>query len=156
KHAWERLTWLCDVAECIRAEPNLDWAVLRTRARKLRMERVLRLGLSLAHRHLDVALPEQVMQDIAADAALPAREREVLAGWTAERPRRALATSAFHWATRDDLTRRLRYVSLRALNLNPNDWSFVALPESLACLYYPLRLVRLGMEGAARLGRLAP
>jgi len=152
KHAWERITWVTDVAELLRTETALDWNVLWRRARALRAERALRLGLFLAHRLLDAALPAELAAELGADPSLAALQRSVSSGWGRALPGRALRTGLFHLATRDDARDRLRYLALRATNLNAHDWSFVALPDPLIGLYYPLRLVRLGAEGLARLG----
>lgn len=61
KHMWERLIWLCDVAELLRRSPELDWALIRREAHTCGAERMIRLGLSLAHALLAAPLPDAVI-----------------------------------------------------------------------------------------------
>lgn len=64
KHQWTRLGWLCDVAELIREYPELNWEQVITQAKKLGIERRLYLGLHLANRMLNVALPKAIESKI--------------------------------------------------------------------------------------------
>ena len=57
KHRWERLGWVCDVALLLRREPPA-WPELLRRARQLGAERMLLLGMRLAHELLDAPIPE--------------------------------------------------------------------------------------------------
>ncbi len=153
KHGWERLTWLVDVAECVRADAGLDWDRLRMRAELLKASRVLRLSLAMARDHLSLELPDEISSWIDEDGELPRVMRSIANGWHDPRPRRAITTTLMHLATRDTPEERFRYLVKRATNLNEHDWSFVALPESLVGLYYPLRVVRLAGEGLAKMGK---
>lgn len=67
KHLWERLGWVCDVAETVRAWPDPDWGRLLTTARALGAERMLLLGLSLAHTIVDAPVPAHILRRCAAD-----------------------------------------------------------------------------------------
>src|SRR5207244_1068830 len=60
KHCWERLGWICDVAELLRRTPALDLSGMLAQARSLGVERIMLLGLRLAAELLDVPLPEDV------------------------------------------------------------------------------------------------
>jgi hypothetical protein len=68
KHAWEQLKWVCDVAELLRAHDHLDWDRIFSRASTWRCRRLVLMGLSLAHRLLDVPLPEAVLARLSADS----------------------------------------------------------------------------------------
>jgi hypothetical protein len=48
-HWWLRLQWTCDVAQLIRRYPALDWAQVMARAKSAGGQRILFLGISLAH-----------------------------------------------------------------------------------------------------------
>ena len=48
KHRWERLAWICDVAELVNRHPRLDWDRVLESAAALRIRRLLDLGLRLA------------------------------------------------------------------------------------------------------------
>jgi hypothetical protein len=64
KHQWERLIWLCDIAELIRAYPNLNWGRVDMQASKLGIERRLYLGLLLANRMLKAPIPKIIDRKI--------------------------------------------------------------------------------------------
>jgi hypothetical protein len=48
KDFWERLIWVTDIAEMIRAHPQMDWDRVWRRAGNLRAQRMVHLGLRLA------------------------------------------------------------------------------------------------------------
>jgi Uncharacterised nucleotidyltransferase len=67
KHRWERLQWVCDVAEFICAHPQIDWENLIKNAKTLGCERMLLMGLVMANNLLGVSLPESVHQRVQGD-----------------------------------------------------------------------------------------
>ena len=70
KHCWERLTWVCDVAEMVRANPELGWEGILDRSGALHISRAVLLGLDLAKSLLDAPLPELVLSAIRNDRGL--------------------------------------------------------------------------------------
>jgi hypothetical protein len=48
KDRWQRLSWVCDVAEFVRLQTNLNWTELRSQAQWSGTEQMLLLGLVLA------------------------------------------------------------------------------------------------------------
>jgi|SRR5450432_2604972 Uncharacterised nucleotidyltransferase len=144
KHLWERLCWLSDFAECLQV-PNLDWAVLRTRARAARVERMLFLALSLAQDVMDVQLPGERSMPVNTDTTIlgiaarieqnlfqsePNAERDV-ARWLA-----LLLLSDSGWD-------RVRSVARFATSSGPREWLTVPLPDSLFAFYPLLRIAAL-------------
>lgn len=67
RHIWERLIWLCDVAELLKAQPDINWQKVMRQSDYLGYRRILLVGLSFAHRLLDAPLPPEIVQQIAAD-----------------------------------------------------------------------------------------
>ena len=67
KHLWSRLGWLCDIAELIRVDQEIDWARLLKKSRDWGCERMLLLSLCLANNLLGTELPSLVHQRIKAD-----------------------------------------------------------------------------------------
>ena len=57
KHAWERLKWVCDLGNLLRANPELDWREISHDAVQSGAERALALGLWMAHHLLAAPLP---------------------------------------------------------------------------------------------------
>ena len=66
KHAWERLKWVADVAELLRAQ-ELNWKRVFSTATKWKCRRMLLLGLKLANRLMQIPLPSDVLYEISAD-----------------------------------------------------------------------------------------
>ena len=118
KNRWETLKYVCDVAELIRARPGLDWDRVRRQARYTRAERMLYLGLHLAHALLGAALPGDVAQRI--ERSRPVRQ---IAEHVMERfPIRVHQGSVawggrfwFHLAIQDTVATRVRYGSVALL-----------------------------------------
>ena len=80
KNRWDRIKYICDVAEFLRAYPDLDWDTVFRRARTMHSERVLRLGLSLPMRLLQAPLPPEIARDVRRD-----RRAEALSATLLER-----------------------------------------------------------------------
>jgi hypothetical protein len=78
KNRWDRLKYICDVAEFLRTYPDLDWNTVHARARAMHSERVLRLGLSLAHRLLGAPLPPEIARDVEGDRRVEALTEALL------------------------------------------------------------------------------
>jgi hypothetical protein len=162
KHFWERLQWVCDVAETIRAyRDELNWQELMERATALGCRRMLLLGLSLAAELLEAELPEEVSRDAGSDPVVAELAGEVYA-WlfrSSEDPRSILEGSAFcsfHFRARERLRDRLLYWVRTFVTPNCSDWLGLALPERLFSLYYVLRPLRLIGKYGKRISGLAP
>jgi Uncharacterised nucleotidyltransferase len=67
KHRWERLQWVCDVAEFVCAHQQINWENLIKQAKTLGCERMLLMGLVMANNLLGITLPESVHQKVQAD-----------------------------------------------------------------------------------------
>lgn len=64
KHCWERLGWVCDVAQLLSRRPDLNWELLFERATALGLLRMLLVGLRLASDLLGLQLPAAVAQNM--------------------------------------------------------------------------------------------
>lgn len=64
KNRWGSLKYMCDVAELVQSSNALDWDRIIKRASYTRSQRVLFLGLSMAHLVLGAELPEEVLRAI--------------------------------------------------------------------------------------------
>ena len=158
RHGWERLQWICDVAEFLRVHSDLDWKRVWAEAHSLRNERNLALGLYLAHELLSASLPGTVLQRITADPEVTSLAAQVRVLLFAEQPARP---DISYWRnyhlrvterSRDRMRLRLHYCR-RYLSLftkpRAHDRSLVHLPRPFDFLHYLLRparlLVRYGM-----------
>jgi hypothetical protein len=152
KHVWTRLGWVCDVAELLRVRQAMNWAAVVQEARSLRCQRMLLLGLVLAHDLLQAPVPEGLLRRARAVPAVRA-----LAAWVGKQmfretdgPARALGDGLFHLRARERLWDGLRYTLSLALQPTVADWAALRVPASLSSVYYLSRPVRL----AVKYGRL--
>jgi hypothetical protein len=153
KHRWAPLIQICDLAQLIRAHEQMDWDWVMAQARRLGHERLLYLGLFLAHECLEVDLPEEVWQQLQATPVIKPLavqvRRRVL--HELDRPSGLWERICFHLRVRERLWDKARSVWY-SLTPNAKDRSVLALPECLLFLHYLLRPIRLvGEYGVSRL-----
>src|SRR5207302_43551 len=67
KHFWERLLWICDIAQLAHIPRGLDWEVALEQARRLGAERMTLLGLHLANGLLGAAVPHPILRPVQED-----------------------------------------------------------------------------------------
>lgn len=145
RHFWEKLEWICGVAELIRAKPQIDWAWILGHARDHNSERVLLFGLLMAHDLLGAELPEGVRHRIRKNGRLlrlGAEARSRL--FASDRQPITAVEHSLHQMRLTDRWRDALRMLLRTLFLpRYHDWIYVELPTCLSFLYYPLRIFRL-------------
>jgi len=156
KHGWEGLSHICDVAELVRANPEMNWEQALRQAGATGGKRMLLLGLALARDLLGVALPEDVSRMIQADPALRGLAAEVTSRLFAEEESRRNASERaqffrFHLRVRERFWDRARCCLHLVFTPSQEDWEAIRLPESLSFFYYALRPFRLAAKYAARL-----
>lgn len=76
-HRWERLRLVCDVAELLRRHDALQWDLLLDRASQTHSERIILLGLRLAHELLDAPLPPRVRNRVYSNRAVASLTQRV-------------------------------------------------------------------------------
>jgi hypothetical protein len=156
KHRWERLIWICDAAEFVRAHPSFDWIHLIDRAGRLGVERMVLLGLHLTHRLLGAPLPEPARMLIEQDGAVADLSDEVVNELTGRRDRLSDIDerASFHLRSWKRSRSRGRYWLVRIFVPTLEDRSSLRLPPRLFFLYYIARPFRLLFKhGRAALGR---
>jgi hypothetical protein len=154
KHNWQRLSWICDIAELIRSQPGLDWELVRHRARAIGAGRMLSLALLLARDLLGAPIAECIAGGIDADATARELAREVRERHLplAEKEQDFAEVCAFNIRARERRRDRLRCrARLTAFGLRPNerDHAFLHLPRPLAFLYHGVKPVRLAGKYAS-------
>jgi hypothetical protein len=145
KHLWKNVGWICDVAELLRVQPQMDWDAVRPEARRLRCERLLRLGVYLAEGVLGAPLPPDVSRAARGDAAvrtLAGRVVPHLFGDVEWAPG-GLESVAFHLRLRERTRDAVRFCLSLLVTPTLADWQAVSLPPPLAFLYHGVRPVRL-------------
>jgi hypothetical protein len=153
-HCWERLAWICDIAELLRSQPALDWPTLMERARAAGGERMLLLGLRLAQDLLGARLPPRIADRAQRDRIVSLLACQVRARLfaPAEQPLGLFESAFFHLRARERWRERIQYCLGVATITTAEDWALVALPAPLAFLYSLIRPFRLaGTYGAGLL-----
>ena len=151
KHNWRRLSYVCDVAEVLRAHPALDVDALLARAASSGCERMVHLGVAAAGQLLGAPVPA-VFDRSPADrpelhALVRAIEDELF------RAPRLARTLALHVRARDrrrDALGTVLYRAHQAVQPSQTDRDWVRIPHSLAFLYYAVRPVRLITDALRR------
>ncbi|HEX4002180.1 MAG TPA: nucleotidyltransferase family protein [Candidatus Acidoferrales bacterium] len=145
KDFWQKISWVVDIAELVRACPALDWGVAYRRADSWKARRILHLGLALATRMLDARLPDEIEARVTGDSAATALAAQVmrwlLAGEQGEFGsvrrfsfrRRMLSGALAGW----------RYSIRLAVLPAEEDWEMMQLSGRFAPLYVALRPLRL-------------
>lgn len=145
KDYWERLMWVCDIAELPGAFPGLDWDAVFARARRLSVERMMLLGLALAERALGAQFPDVVATRVGREPGLEYLADRVERHWFILDDRRdtGLSRLRFRAQARAAGMRGLAYSLRLALLPTDEDLEFARLPRALAPAYVPLRILRL-------------
>ena len=149
RHLWERLGWICDIAELL-ARHEFDWPTLLNRAVQADSERMFLLGLYLAERLLEAPLPAEVKQRCDSDprvASLAANVVKNLFNGPTHVPATSREIFKYNIGVRKTLGARARYI-LYMLRPTDGDLGAHSLPESLSFGYYlarPFRLLRKSM-----------
>ncbi len=144
RHLWERLGWICDVAELI-SRHSINWPALLQRSTKAESDRMFLLGLSLAERLLGVTLPAEVKERCDSDArlrALAANVIERLFKGTQHVPATSSEIFKYNIAVRKGWGARARYF-VYMLRPTDGDLGIHSLPKGLSFAYYLMRPFRL-------------
>jgi hypothetical protein len=147
KHLWERLAWVCDVAALLASQTNFDWPSVIRQAHDSRIERMLYLGLHLAHGLLGARVPDEA-RTADADSVVARLTAEVTRGLFDEagyEPASLARSVKFNLRARRRLRDRADY--LRFI-LTPTDGDLTALrlPPQMSFVYYLLRPFRLVLK----------
>jgi hypothetical protein len=141
KHIWERLGWICDVAELIEASPSMDWERVMALAKLSKSLRMVQLGLFLAHSLLHAELPDHVWQELKSDRRIQQLAGHVKHKLFAASSHARISDDFFILKTIENVPGRVGY----ALHLvtTPSVEERALLPDSFAFLWWIIRPLRL-------------
>ena len=145
KHSWSMLKWLCDVAEFIQANPEMDWPRLFERAETLGALRTCRLAIYLAAELLQAEVPSNVVAAVREDAQV--RRLAQVVRLRLEEPREVepVEGQIFNFKLKERLRDKIRYVFLQCTQYSGGEERFLPLPSALSFIYIfvrPIWLVR--------------
>ena len=157
KHGWQTISGIADLAHLI-AGWAVDWDAIVARADAAEGRRTLLLGVLMANRLLDAAVPKEIVAEAARDPAVTLAStifRRYFAALSGERPglyqRWTIpALMADGWRA------RLRYAAGRTFVPTEDDEGFMRLPRALFALYYVIRPLRLAASRAPQLFERRP
>lgn len=154
KHRWKRLEWVAALAGLVRRE-GVDLAAAVERASTLHARRALLLALALAHRLVDLHLPETTAGEIAADGGIAALAEEAKGVMLAEEAEdeATAANLRFNLRVQDGAAAQAAYAYRWLALPSPEDWAWRRLPDALFPLYRVLRPARLLFRYAPRTPR---
>jgi hypothetical protein len=149
KHVWDRLIWLCDIAQILKLE-NFNWESVQSRARELGIERVVSVTLLLANRLLAAPIPSPIEKSNFADRTAGALAEEIARGMATGFSYDVQQVSYFRlmMRLRERRADRLRFLARLAFTPGPGEWEAVRLPKVLFPLYRVVRLARLASRFA--------
>jgi len=145
KHAWVRLSWLCDIAQLAKSE-QLDWHAIQAEAGRLGIERILAVTFLLAHKLLGSAIPHEIQNWLARDRTARTLAREILPiiGRSRHYETESIPYFRLMMRLRERWQDRMRFAWRLALTPSVGEWSVIRLPDSLFPLYRIVRCFRLG------------
>jgi hypothetical protein len=145
KDLWARLVWVCDIAELLRANPSLDWESVLKECFETKTNRMLLLGLSLAHHLLGASLPALILRIILTDETILSLTGKIKSKLYSEETGTddSLAEFGFYFRLMEGSVSRLNFTTRYWLTTNPADWDYLKLPDKLFFLYPLLRGWRL-------------
>ena len=142
RHLWERLGWICDIAELI-SRHRLNWTALLERAAKADSERMFLLGVHLAQQLLQTQLPEEVERRCEADKRLAPLAANIV-DHLFNGPEHVPATSGeifkYNLGVRKSLSARTRYL-VHMLRPTDGDINSRSLPTFAYYFVRPFRLL---------------
>ena len=148
KHLWERLSWIADIAQLLEVYPGLNWARLLERARRSGTERMLLLGLYVAHDLLGAQLPPPISARFEHDAEIARLADQVYAQLFAAGGEAGGMSNYFLFQLKARRRLRDKFNYCRyVVSPTEEDLTLLALPAPLSFIYYvlrPLRMLRTG------------
>ena len=157
KHSWSALKWLCDLAEFIRSNPELDWPHLFNRAEALGAVRTCRLGIYLAAELLQAEVPSSIVCAVREDAQVRRLAQHVRLRIEEPRDVDPIEGQIFNLKLKERLYDKVRYFFLQCTQYSGEEERFLSLPSSLSFMYIFVRpiwlLRRYGFSVLKRMGR---
>jgi hypothetical protein len=150
KHNWSKLRWVCDVAELARSRPGLRWEWVLAWADRHGAARIVQIGLRLARGLLDAPIPNTALAPGACDRDVW-RITHVLREGLLTFPPRPEPDAELPWRSQfyQSMVRyrdRARWIYEIIFLPGELEWGLLPMPAALAPLYFPIRMVRLGLK----------
>jgi hypothetical protein len=149
KERWRRLLWLCDFAEFLRRNQDLDWIAILERAARSHSSRQLLLAVDLAATMLDAPAPAELLDRARYSPAVQSLARRAREGMLLTAPK-GRWEFRFGLNTHDKWLHRLLPIKALLTTRTVGDHQAMPLPKSLWGLYYLTRPLRLAAHVAKK------
>jgi hypothetical protein len=150
KHAWSRLIWINDIAQVLKSFPDLNWKEVTREAKRSGLWRSLALGILLAHRVADAAVPEPALRRFERDTVARSMAQHFEESLFEAPGNLPVGRKPYNINLLDFHDRLRLFLSLDFLRPNARDRAVLRLPKSLDALYYLVRPIRLLWDRSAR------
>ena len=142
KHAWQQLSWLCDIAELARSQ-QIDWNAVEEQAKRLGIQRIVAISFALAHQLLEGAPSKLCLGG--GFSSIENLTNEIIPTLAAGADYNTESISYFWLMIRVRERWRDQVKFLWRLILTPSigEWSAIRLPAQLFPLYRVVRIFRL-------------
>jgi hypothetical protein len=141
RHSWSSLKWVCDLAEFLRSNPDLDWPRLFKRAEALGASRTSRLGIYLAAELLEAEVPASVAGAVREDRQVRYLAEDVRQRIQKPRDVDPIEDQIFNLKLKERFRDKVRYVFLQFTQYSGEEERFIRLPSILSFLYFLVRPV---------------
>ena len=155
KHAWQQLSWLCDIAELARSQ-QIDWNAVQEQAKHLGIQRIVAVSFFLAHKLLQTPLPDVLQPQVQKGAPSKLCLGGVFASTEnlsnkvipmlvegADYNTESIPYFRLMIGVRERWQDRLRFLWRLILTPSVGEWSAIQLPVPLFPLYRLVRVFRL-------------
>ena len=175
KDTWPQLKWICDIAEIVRVNPEIDWEWIFEQSKNSGNQRLLFFCLSLTKNLVGVPLPTDVLRRIQTDSKANQLTSDVMSKMLfrnvnspnrfRDRRRGILERHRFcvrlKERIRDRIPYHIRFCREYSRNASKaikkkEDRELLPLPTSLSYLYYVLALIYYLLRPIWRIRRLRP
>jgi len=148
KHLWERLSWIADIAQLLEVHADLNWASLLEHARRTGTERMLLLGLYVAHDLLGARLPAQVVGQLQAEPEITPLANQIYARLFEDGSEASGMSGYFIFQLKARRRLRDKFNYCRyVISPTEEDLTLLTLPAPLSFIYYLLRPLRMLWTG---------
>jgi hypothetical protein len=142
KHAWQQLSWLCDIAELARSQ-QIDWNAVEERSKRLGIQRIVAISFALAHQLLEGAPSKLCLGG--GVGSIENLTNEIIP-MLAEGVDHNTESIPYFWLmirVRERWRDRIKFLWRLILTPSIGEWSAIRLPAQLFPLYRVVRIFRL-------------
>ncbi|MGK7927890.1 MAG: nucleotidyltransferase family protein [Spirulina sp.] len=157
KDGWFELQRICDIAELLKIDSDLDWQEFWQRSLRFNCARIVLLGLELARVCFNVSLPDNLIKEIEIDRTVQKLGKQIYQRLVnnTEHEYSLLQRAYFPLQLQRGFKNKFYYCFNLLCPINERDLELIVLPRFLFPLYYLLRLIRLPIKYGCAIARKA-